>query len=353
MLPRRPEFVMGWDVGGAHLKASCIDAAGQVRGVFQQPCALWQGLPRLLAALDDVLDRGSPGEPAAHAVTMTGEMADVFPDRSDGVRSLVDVMARRLGSRRLGFYAGEAGWLPASGAKARPRAAASCNWHASACALAERIDHALFIDIGSTTADIVPVVGGRVAALGTSDADRLALGELVYTGVVRTPLMALAQRIRVGASPVPLMAELFATTADVYRVLGWLPEEADQHPAADGGPKTAAASRRRLARMVGCDLRDRPPDVWDGAAAAFADAQLDLLERAAREVIDRSALPDTAPLVAAGVGGFVVERLAHRLGRQVWPYAAALGLGGSTDAHWVSWCAPAVAVALLYREHRT
>lgn len=344
---------MGWDVGGAHLKASCLDADGRVLGVYQRPCALWQGLPRLLAALDDVLDRSDLPESAAHAVTMTGEMADVFVDRSDGVRSLVDVMARRLGSRRLGFYGADAGWLPASAVKARPRVAASSNWHASACALAERMDFALFVDIGSTTTDIVPIGSGRVMAIGTSDADRLALGELVYTGVVRTPLMALARAIPVGARRVPLMAELFATTADVYRVLGWLPEEADQHPAADGGPKTAVASRRRLARMVGCDLRDRPQEVWDAVAASFADAQLDLLEQAAREVIERSALPETAPVVAAGVGGFVAERLAHRIGRQVWPYAAALGLGGTADAQWVSWCAPAVAVALLYREHRS
>jgi len=46
---------------------------------------------------------------------------------------------------------------------------------------------------------------------GFSDADRLACEELVYTGVVRTPLMALADRIPFGGQWIPAMAEHFAT----------------------------------------------------------------------------------------------------------------------------------------------
>ena len=351
MSAQQPETIMGWDVGGAHLKASRLDAAGRLSGVYQEPCALWKGLPHLFAALDAVLGREQLRQPVAHAITMTGEMVDVFGNRREGVRSLVDVMAQRLGSRRVGFYAGAAGWLRASEVKSRPDAAASFNWHASAGALAQRMDCALFVDIGSTTTDLVPIVGGRVAARGLRDSDRLALGELVYSGVVRTPLMALARCAPVAGRNIPLMAELFATTADVYRVLGWLPDAVDQHDTADGAPKTVNASRQRLARMVGCDAHDQPEAVWDALAAWFGDIQLDILEQAAREVMERSDMPEAAPLVAAGVGDFVAERLAHRLGRQVWPYAAALGISGSADAHWASWCAPAVAVALLYREH--
>ena len=58
------------------------------------------------------------------------------------------------------------------------------------------------------------------------------------------------------------MNELFATSADLYRVLELLPEGADQHPAADGGPKTVEASARRLARMIGADLADGDPADW-------------------------------------------------------------------------------------------
>ena len=356
MSAHRPETIMGWDVGGAHLKVSWLDAEGQLLGVRQEPCSLWRGLPQLHAALDAVLQREHLPMPLAHGVTMTGEMADLFTDRNEGVRALVDVMTQHLGNRRLGFYGGDAGWLMAAAAKARPQVAASCNWHASARALAPRLGAALFVDMGSTTTDIVPIAATEVRAQGLRDSDRLALGELVYSGVARTPLMALAPSAPVGERRIPLMAELFATTADIYRILGWLPEGADQQPSADGAPKTVAASRQRLARMVGCDAHEQSDETWDTLAAWFADTQLDALERAARQVLQRVGLPEDAPMVAAGVGSFVVERLAHRLGRQVWPYAAALGLAAPDhdplQAHWASWCAPAVAVALLYREYR-
>ena len=48
MWPERS--VIGWDVGGAHLKA-CLLVGGRVRDVAQWPCALWQGLEQLDAAL--------------------------------------------------------------------------------------------------------------------------------------------------------------------------------------------------------------------------------------------------------------------------------------------------------------
>ena len=47
-------------------------------------------------------------------------------------------------------------------------------------------------------------------------------GELVYIGVVRTPLMALVRRVPFPRVWNPLMAEYFATMADVYRLLGRL-----------------------------------------------------------------------------------------------------------------------------------
>lgn len=351
MSSHRPETIMGWDVGGANLKVSWLDANGRLSGVRQEPCALWRGLPHLHAAMDAMLHSQPLRIPVAHAVTMTGEMTDLFDNRNKGVCTLVDALSQHLGNRRLGFYAGTAGWLSALAVKTRPQAAASFNWHASAQALANRMDAALFVDIGSTTTDIVPVRDGHVVAQGMCDSDRLALGELVYSGVVRTPLMALAPSAPVAGRNIPLMAELFATTADVYRLLGWLPDEADQHDTADSAPKTMRASRQRLARMVGCDAQDQPDSVWDALAMWFADTQLDILERASRQVLAVSDLPDDAPLVAAGVGSFVAERLAHRLGRQVWHYAVAVGLSGTAYAHWASWCAPAVAVALLYRNH--
>src|ERR1035437_10756958 len=71
---------------------------------------------------------------------------------------------------------------------------ASANWFASASVVGKAIGSALFMDMGSTTTDIVPVLDGAVAGRGYTDAERLTHGELVYTGLVRSFLMATADR---------------------------------------------------------------------------------------------------------------------------------------------------------------
>ncbi len=346
--------IMGWDVGGAHVKAARLDGAGRVAAVWQEACPLWRGLEHLDGALDRILAE-APAAPGRHGVTMTGEMADLFADRGQGVHVLVDSLCRRLGGpERVRFYAGADGWLNAGSARLRPMRVASANWHASAALVAARLGEALLVDIGSTTCDIVPVRGREVATSSLGDAERLAAGELVYTGAVRTPLMAVAEAAPLQGRWIPLMAEHFATTADVYRILGWLPEGADLHPSADGGPKTAAGSRTRLARMLGRDAGDLPDSAWRELAAWFADAQLSRVARAIRQVLSRDLLAAGAPLVAAGSGAFLVPRLAARLDRPSLEFSSLLDHAGSArDADgWSAWCAPAVAAGWLLR-HET
>ena len=142
------------------------------------------------------------------------------------------------------------------------------------------------------------------------------------------------------------MAELFATTADVWRLLDALDETADQHPAADGGAKTKAASRQRLARMVGRDAGDLDPAQWDEVARAFAERQLCAVEEGIAQVLGRTPLPADAPFLGAGAGAALVERLARRAGR---PYLAAASLvpAEGVSASAVATCFPAVAVARL------
>jgi (4-(4-[2-(gamma-L-glutamylamino)ethyl]phenoxymethyl)furan-2-yl)methanamine synthase len=350
--------LVGWDVGGAHLKAVAVGRGGRVLAVLQLPCTLWRGLDHLERALQQALAALPTGPgPVAHAATMTGELVDLFADRQSGVRGIAGVLAARLGPGRLRWYAGSLGFCPASEAERHAHALASANWHASAALLASRLDRALLVDIGSTTTDLVPVRDGRVAARGGGDFDRLVSAELVYSGVVRTPLMALAEAVEFEGVRVPLMAEHFATTADVYRLSGQLDERCDQQEAADGGAKTARASARRLARMIGRDLPDGAdgPDAadltpWRGLAAAFRDAQLQRISRAAARVIADAQLPPDAPLIAAGSGAFLVPELGRRLGRPTgcWIDLLETDPARAASQDWLlTVCAPAVAVALL------
>ena len=208
--------------------------------------------------------------------------------------------------------------------------------------MALKLRDALFIDIGSTTADLIPIVAGRVASLGYSDAERLASGELVYTGMTRSFVMALASRAPFHGAWTPLMNEYFASSADVHRILGDLPEGADKMPTADGREKTVEASRARLARMIGHEADDADAPEWEALAAWFAEAQIRAIADAAFLRLSRSDVPISAPVVAAGIGEGVVAEVARRIRRPCVGFSSLIA--GPAEA---SHCAPAAAVALL------
>jgi probable H4MPT-linked C1 transfer pathway protein len=335
--------VLGLDVGGAHLKAA-FARNGRIVAARQVPCRLWEGLDRLAPAFDKALD-GLPA-PGRVALTMTGELADLFPDRATGVTELIAAVRDRLPDTLLAVWAGREGFLAPELAMQRPAAVASANWLATASLAASRAGNGLLVDIGSTTTDILPLVAGAVRFTGYSDAERLASGELVYQGLTRTPVMAMADKAPLGGRWVPLMNEYFATAADVWRLLGRLDEAHDQHLAADNGPKTPEASARRLARMVGADLGEAGPIGWYGLAEWLAQAQLRRIEDALRLVLSREKLADKAPLIGAGCGRFLVARLADAQGRPYLDLAELIQVEPAA-ADMAATCAPAVAVALL------
>jgi len=362
--------VLGWDVGGAHVKA-CLVEGHALRDVAQWACPLWQGEQHLDAVLALARDRWPQAWDAhtRHVATMTGEMVDLFADREQGVRRLAARLAESVGPS-LSLYAGGAGRRaeahpahPANGANATwalPHEAGRCwreiasaNWRATAQWLATRVDEALLIDIGSTTTDLVPLRDGRVAATGSGDFERLSQGELVYQGVVRTPLCALAQQVPFAGHKVNVINEFFATTADVYRLTGELHPEHDQQPPADGAAKDVAATHRRLARMVGRDAHDATPGEWLALALVWREAQLGEIARGLHRVAHAASLRDDAPIVGAGCGAFLAAELAARGKRPYRSFAQCALPPFDPDtslARWAEVCAPAVAVALLASE---
>ena len=310
------QTIIGWDIGGAHLKAARAEN-GVITRAAQVPCPLWLGMDELDRAFLGA--EATVGQAPLNAITMTGELCDIFATREEGVAQLVAILAKLLSPRRAVFYACRSGFVSEGEAVERAVEIASANWHASAALTGMRLGAALFFDIGSTTTDIIPIAEGRPVNVGYSDAERLASGELVYSGMVRSFLMAGPKLVPFAGGWTPLMNEWFATMADVHRILGQLPEGADLLEAADGREKTKVASCARLARMIGRDSAEADEAAWEGLAQFFAEAQLrDLLDAAAL-VLSRGALSSSAPVVGAGVGRGLVCELAARMRR---PYVA-------------------------------
>src|SRR5580692_6276255 len=339
MLGGMVSVVIGWDIGGAHLKAARVKH-GRVEAVVQAATPLWLGLDSLETAFDAFC--AELGRADRHVITMTGELCDAFPSRRAGVAGLAEIAANHLTPATPLLYAGRAGFVELRDAPSHADDIASANWHASAALVALRAPDALFIDIGSTTTDIIPVVAGRVAAIGYTDAERLASGELIYTGMARSFVMSLASRAPFRGAWTPLMNEYFASSADVHRILGDLPEGADKMATADGREKTVEASRTRLARMIGREADEGSDLEWTGLAAWFAEAQIRQITDAASLRLSRNDVGVSAPVVAAGVGEGLAAEAARRLRRPCLGFSSLISAPAEA-----SHCAPAVAVALL------
>jgi len=350
--------VFGWDIGGAHVKA-CRTADGQVLDVAQWACPLWQGLEHLDRVLQAAHARWPQLHSACHAVTMTGEMVDLFAHREDGVQRIAARLALALAPAEPHFFAGDADWCGAGQAAALWEAIASANWLATArhAALRHPGLAGVLVDIGSTTTDLIAFRDGRVLTRSRSDAERLASGELVYQGVVRTPLCALAPRIVWRGRPLNVMNEFFATVADVYRLTGELDPAHDLHASADNAPKDLPATRQRLARMIGLDARDGSAPEWLDFARAWRACQIEEIGGQLQRVLALYGLGSGTRIVSAGCGDFLVPELCTlagldqgiAYGKQVAQIAPAAD--GPALAAWAQVCAPCIAVAaLLQRE---
>jgi probable H4MPT-linked C1 transfer pathway protein len=348
-MPVPRDAILGWDLGGAHTKAALIDNAGRVENVAQVACPLWQGLNHLDAGIDTVMQKIDQISGLKHAVTMTGELVDLFPDRDTGVKALIDTMGRHFANESLKIYAGPAGFLNPGNARERSLEVASANWLATAFWVARRLPEGLLVDVGSTTTDLIPFADRQVLACDHGDHQRLVSQALIYTGVARTPVMAITDKVPFAGEWVYLMAEHFATTADIHRLNGDLPDNADLLPSADNGEKSASGSARRLARMLGMDADATDLDGWRGVSRYIAEQQLRQLVDACERILSRPGVSRSAPLVGAGVGRFLVERICHRLGRPYVGFEELFTCAKPMQSR-VAECAPAVAVASLAKD---
>ena len=332
----------GWDLGGVNVKLARVED-GRVASVTQIPCPALTEPRKFDLAVEESL--GLVGDSnASHAVTMTGELSDVFASRYEGVAYLVGLMRKAVGDE-VRFYS-LGGFVDAHGAVTGWQDVASANWQASAALAATVEERGLLVDAGTTTTDIIPFKEGRPCAVGRTDGDRLTEGELISRGVVRTPVVAIASQAPFKGRMQGLAAERFATMADVYRLTGELPEDADPFPSADNRGKDLEESAARLARMLGRDAEDADIVAWRALAHFLARRLLDQVEADARAVIERDDLSLEAPIVGAGCGRFLAVALAGRLGR---PYRDFADLTPCAEEaqEMVSRCAPAVAVAQL------
>jgi probable H4MPT-linked C1 transfer pathway protein len=342
-----PQCIIGWDIGGAHIKAAVLDASGEIVNVFQQPCPLWKGIEYLNKAVSQILSK-IPSKKYKHAIAMTGELVDLFDNRDQGVSQIIKAMQENLVGCELAIYAGLTGFLsPEQIEQKHYELIASANWLASASLTAKKLKQGLFVDIGSTTTDILVLADHKAQAIGLTDYQRMISDELVYTGIIRTAVMAVAQTACFKGNNMGLMAEYFATMADVYRLTGELNEAHDQTDTADGAEKTVLASAKRLSRMTGYEYIENDLSLWQQFAQNIKSQQKDRIKHACEKQLSRNLLSKDTVFVGAGVGRFLVKQIADDLGYSYLDFSEICQQKSNDLEINTADCAPAVSVALL------
>jgi (4-(4-[2-(gamma-L-glutamylamino)ethyl]phenoxymethyl)furan-2-yl)methanamine synthase len=252
---------LGLDIGGANLKAA--NAAGWARSI---PFALWRDPHALAGALAGLLERAPRTDRLA--VTMTGELCDCFRTKAEGVHHILSAVRETAGGKETIVYLVDGRFVAPAVAHESPHLAAASNWRALAQFACRYVTSGsgLLIDVGSTTTDIIPIAEGRVTAQGRTDMERLALRELVYSGVGRTPICAVINALPWRGSFCPVAAEVFSTTADACLLLGKTGEERQANWTADGRPLVVEYARQRLARQLCADAADFKDDDFNRMA---------------------------------------------------------------------------------------
>lgn len=302
--------IIGLDIGGANLKAANIHGKAASRAF-----PIWQRPEQLAEEINDLISNLGPVD--GLAVTMTAELADCFATKVDGVSFILgkveEVAVAAAGKGDVFVWQTGAEFVDPNLAREIPHLVAASNWHALATWLGRVVPSGpgLLVDIGTSTTDIIPLLDGHPVSTGLTDVERLLSGELLYTGVRRTPLFALAHSVPIRDGHCPMAAELFATTLDVNLLLDLIPEDATNTETANGKPATKSQAVDRLARMLCCDRTELSSEEVTDMAEFFHDVQKQRIRGCIDKV--RGRLPDankTLPhILISGSGTFLGEQI--------------------------------------------
>ena len=289
--------VLGLDIGGANIKAADADGRS-VSLAFP----LWKQKDGLVAALKSTTQ--SFESPDIIALTMTGELADCFLTKSEGVQHIIQATQEAFPSTPIRVWMTSGEFAEPADAVELTELVAAANWHAMASWIGNAFPEqsVVLIDMGSTTTDIIPILNGIPVSQGVNDRDRLQSAELVYTGASRTPVCAIVKSVSL-ASDTPLQsvvdksasddrqcmvaAEHFATIADAYVVTGRLQPSPDDSETADGRPLTIDYSLNRLAHMICCDSTELESNQIVNIAEQIVAEQFRHLSHSLHRVFDR------------------------------------------------------------------
>ncbi|MEW4451442.1 hydantoinase/oxoprolinase family protein [Bremerella sp. JC817] len=328
--------VLGVDIGGANIKIATGDGFAH-----SFPFAIWKKKHELVVNLKHVLGMTPVFDRVA--VTMTAELADCFGSKAEGVRFVLAAIREVFAEYPVKVYTVTGKMVTLEEGILDPMSVAAANWHALGSFGGHwfKGKNGLVVDVGSTTTDIIPVVGGQVASKSQSDVQRLLAGELVYLGVERTPICGITDHVTFRGKRCPTANEWFATSIDVLLALGLFDEEPENHGTADGRPATREFAKTRLARMICADGDEVTWTEINEMARELNSIMVKKIAAGIRQVVEEQKM-EVELTVISGHGDFLAEAALDAAG-VVTHREYLTDLIGANAAR----CAPAYALAIL------
>ncbi len=303
-------LTIGIDVGGANTKIAALNvhrgrAVSLSTGIRYLP--LWKRLSELPSTLKilSLETLQNWGEPDMVALTMTGELSDIFRSKDEGVAAICHAVLEIFRDVDIRVLDCSGRLLSMDDALEDPYKVAASNWYASGWFASQFFDLCILVDVGSTTTSIVPVAMGEVKAEGFTDLEKLQLYELVYTGALRTNLATIASRISLKDRWINISSEYFAQTGDVYLLLGFISIEDYTCDTPDGRGLSKEEAASRIARTVCADTKTLDMEDIMSIARYFYEKQLEAiassLKRKAERMREHYGVEDI-PCIATGLG---------------------------------------------------
>ena len=304
--------IAGFDIGGANTDLAVIDFEdGEIKNMEVDFAYLpmWSNNDDLSHVLVELIENICPvSEIDAVGISMTAELVDAYDTKKDGVLDIVKKCEETFTCPIA--YVGVDGMISKSEIEKDPLKAAAANWIATAQIATLISDNCIFIDTGSTTTDIIPIKEGHECAIGKSDFDRSATGELVYTGTLRTNLASFLDKIELNGKEYRIASELFAQTADVYMVLDLITEDDYICDTFDGEGKSKIDCARRIARVVCADLEMLSMDDIVAMSEVIHQKQIAQIADGLKQVVETQGLD---LIVTTGLGKDILDRPAVEL----------------------------------------
>lgn len=250
--------VVGWDIGGANIKLAYLSTYNNmiedVKVVIKYFPIWKRGKEKLGDALKSILSEHEIDDVDLMVTTMTAELSDVYFSKREGVNHIITTMEDTFPDIQIKFLDVDGNLVRPAEAKRDPLRIAAANWYATGWIASKLSDDCLVVDVGSTTTSIIPVINGKVAAKGKNDLEKLIIGELVYTGALRTNIAAITQYVPYKESTVQVSSEYFAQSGDVHLLLGNISKDDYTADTPDGRGVSIDEAAARIARVICADL---------------------------------------------------------------------------------------------------